>query len=167
MATEIKPPVRWWNSAVGSPTIFLAGSIEMGKAEDWQSRVARELAATSAVLINPRRDDWDDTWVQSIDHPLFREQVRWELVGLELAKYVLVYFAPDTFAPITLFELGLLTKRPGAVVVCCPDGFYRKGNVDVVCQWFGITTVDTLEDLIKTGRRLASGRSGEGYEPLS
>lgn len=148
MAIEIKPPVRWWRSDLRGTTIFLAGSIEMGKAEDWQAKVARELANADAVILNPRRDDWDDTWVQSINHPLFREQVEWELVGLERADHVLVYFAPDTFAPITLLELGKLTARPDRITVCCPDGFYRKGNVEVVCRWHRIRMVATLGDLV-------------------
>lgn len=155
MATEIRPPILWWRSDVQTPTIFLAGSIEMGKAEDWQSRVVRELTGISATILNPRRDDWDDTWVQSIDHPLFREQVEWELVGLEHADRVLVYFAPDTFAPITLLELGKLTSRAEHVTVCCPDGFYRKGNVEIVCSWYSISMVEKLDDLIEIAAALA------------
>ena len=30
-----------------------------------------------------RRDDWDGTWAQESSHPRFREQVEWELDGLE------------------------------------------------------------------------------------
>lgn len=150
--TVIKPPIRWWRSEVHQPTIFLSGSIEMGKAEDWQSRVERELSDLPMTILNPRRDDWDDSWVQSIDHPLFREQVEWELVGLETARIVLVYFAPDTFAPITLLELGMLTGRADSVIACCPDGFYRKGNVEVVCAWHRIPLVTTLDELVAMAR---------------
>ena len=45
-------------------TVFLAGSIEMGKAEMWQERLAAEVADMDVVLYNPRRDDWDETWKQ-------------------------------------------------------------------------------------------------------
>lgn len=156
MAIEIKPPIRWWHSQeAAETTLFLAGSIEMGKAEDWQSRVVRELADLPGVILNPRRDDWDDTWIQSINHPMFREQVEWELIGLETATLVLVYFAPDTLAPITLLELGKLSSRAETVTVCCPDGFYRKGNVEVVCAWHRIAMVETLSDLILAARLVA------------
>lgn len=37
-------------------TVFLAGSIEMGKAEMWQERLAKEVADMDVVLYNPRRD---------------------------------------------------------------------------------------------------------------
>jgi hypothetical protein len=38
-------------------TVFLAGSIEMGKAEMWQDRLAAKVAdIEDVVLFNPRRD---------------------------------------------------------------------------------------------------------------
>ena len=42
-------------------------------------------------------------------------------------------------APITLLELGLFA-RSGKLIVCCPDGYWRKGNIEVVspgttCRW--------------------------------
>jgi hypothetical protein len=56
--------------------IFLAGSIEMGKVENWQERVARELSdIPNLTILNPRRDDWDDSWVQSINDPQFVEDL--------------------------------------------------------------------------------------------
>jgi len=33
-------------------------------------------------------------------------------------------------------------------MVCCPEGFWRKGNVDIVCQRFGIRQFLKLEDVI-------------------
>lgn len=40
-------------------TVFLAGSIEMGKAEMWQDRLAATVAdMEDVVLFNPRRDDF-------------------------------------------------------------------------------------------------------------
>lgn len=127
-------------------TVFLAGSIEMGVAEQWQKRVVATLADTGWTVLNPRRDDWDDTWEQSLQDARFVEQVEWELQGLETCEYAIVYFSPDTKAPITLLELGLLSQlAPEKVIVVCPTGFYRKGNVDVVCDRYRIKQVDTLE----------------------
>lgn len=118
--------------------IFLAGSIEMGKAEDWQAKIAGALAKRDGVILNPRRDAWDSTWTQSITDRRFREQVTWELDALDVADVVAMWFAPDTKAPITLLELGLHV-RSGRVVVGCPDGYWRKGNIEVVCERFGAT----------------------------
>lgn len=127
-------------------TVFLAGSIEMGMAENWQDKAARLLEGTSWTILNPRRDDWDDTWEQKIEHPAFNEQVIWELQGLETCEYAIVYFDPNTKAPITLLELGLLSQiDPEKVLVVCPEGFYRKGNVDIVCDRYKMCQYPSLE----------------------
>lgn len=54
----------------GKFTVFLAGSIEMGKAIDWQKEIGDEFENSDDVcILNPRRDDWDSSWEQSIDNP--------------------------------------------------------------------------------------------------
>lgn len=115
--------------------LFLAGSIEMGTAEKWQERVVRELQDTDWIILNPRRDDWDSTWEQKESNPQFREQVMWEVKAQEVADIILMYFDPNTKAPITLLELGLFADS-GKLVVVCPEGFWRKGNVEVVCKYY-------------------------------
>lgn len=121
----------------GARVVFLAGSIEMGAADDWQTSLTRSLASLAIDVLNPRRDEWDASWRQAIDEPRFREQVEWELDGLEHADVIAMWFAPDTRAPITLLELGL-HARGGKLIVGCPDGFWRKGNVEVVGARFGV-----------------------------
>src|SRR4051812_31374944 len=128
-------------------SVFLAGSIEMGQAEPWQSAVEEALSEEDLVILNPRRDAWDEGWEQSIHHPRFREQVEWELDGQELATAIAMYFAPGTKAPITLLELGLFA-RSGKLVVCCPPGFWRRGNVEVVCARYGVILVESLSELV-------------------
>jgi hypothetical protein len=129
------------------PSLFLAGSIEMGAASPWQDAVIAALADRDVTILNPRRPDWDASWRQSIDDPQFRAQVEWELDGLERADRIAMYFDPATRAPITLCELGL-HARGGRVVVACPDGFWRKGNVEVVCVRYGVPMVADLDALI-------------------
>jgi hypothetical protein len=133
-----KPPVLW-TAAADATVVFLAGSIEMGSASDWQAALTAALAARAGhvVVLNPRRDAWDASWRQAIDEPRFREQVEWELDGLDRADVIAMWFAPETRAPITLLELGL-HARGGKLVVGCPDGFWRKGNVEVVSARFGV-----------------------------
>lgn len=126
--------------------IFLAGSIEMGKAELWQPRAAEVLLQRGWDVYDPRRDDWDPTWVQSIDNPPFRAQVEWELAGLELAHAVLMYLQPGTLSPISLMELGMVVGPRTAVV--CPEGFWRKGNVDVICARNGSPVFDTIDEAL-------------------
>lgn len=133
---------------VGEELIFLAGSIEMGAAENWQQAVEKRLVACDhLVLLNPRRDDWDSSWEQAITNPQFREQVEWELDALEKAHIILMYFDPNTKSPISLLELGLFA-RTGKLILCCPKGYWRKGNVDIVCEKYAVEQVDSLQGLI-------------------
>jgi hypothetical protein len=140
----IKPPIKLIN--IKSPSIFLAGSIEMGTAENWQAKIEQSLPDTLTIL-NPRRDNWDSSWTQIKSNPQFREQVEWELEGLERSDLVAMYFDPNTKSPISMLELGMFS---GKAVVCCPEGFWRKGNVDIFCERYDIPQDDTLEDLIQT-----------------
>ena len=140
-----KPPEPLPSADV--PSVFLAGSIEMGSAIDWQSEVTRALADRPIVVLNPRRDDWDASWRQSIDDARFREQVEWELEAQERATVIAMYFAPETKAPITLLELGLFA-RSGKLLVCCPAGSWRRGNVEIVCARYGIPRIAELSDLV-------------------
>lgn len=150
MAVEVKAP-HDYSAYKGKPSVFLAGSIEMGKAGHWQKKVAEALKDTDLLILNPRRDNWDAGWEQSMSRPEFRVQVEWELAALEYADTVLVYFCPGTQSPVTLLELGLhAAANPKKLVVCCPDGFWRKGNVDIVCNRYGVRQVETLESLIST-----------------
>lgn len=146
---EIKAPVDY-QAHLSKKSVFLAGSIEMGKAEDWQARVSAALADHDVLVLNPRRAVWDASWEQSIDNPPFREQVEWELAALEAAQRVLMYFSPETKSPVTLLELGIhAAANPGKLIVCCPQGFWRKGNVDIVCKRHGVRQVATIEALIE------------------
>lgn len=128
--------------------IFLAGSIELGLAEKWQEKVIAALSDKPIRFLNPRREDWDSSWKQDIDNDNFVEQVIWELSSLEMAHIVIMYFDPNTKSPISLLELGLHAKEQ-KLVVLCPEGFWRKGNVDVVCEYYGINQVDTFDELIE------------------
>ncbi len=139
---EVKAPSREYPE--GRYSLFLAGSIEMGTAEHWRERVVSRLAHLPLLVFNPRRDDWDSSWEQRIDNPQFYEQVTWELEHLERADRVLIYFSPGTKSPVSLMELGLVA-RSGRVDVVCPEGFWRKGNVDIVCQRHGVLVFDSLD----------------------
>ena len=129
-------------------TIFLAGSIEMGKAVDWQSEVIKSLTGKNCTLLNPRRKDWDSSWAQSATHKEFSKQVAWEMNGIENSDLVVFYLDPDTASPISLMELGWVAGLGKKSIVCCPDGFWRKGNVDLLCIRNGIRQVNNLNDFI-------------------
>lgn len=139
-----------WSPADG-PSVFLAGSIEMGGAAPWQGEAIAALADLPITVLNPRRPDCDPSWRQSIDEPRFKEQVDWELRGLEEATLVAMYFDPGTRSPVTLLELGLVA-RSGRLVVACPNGFWRRGNLEVVCARYGVPLLPDLAALVQAAR---------------
>jgi len=141
---EIKPPAKL---KFDEYSIFLAGSINQNKATDWQKKVKKALEKYKVTLFNPRRDKWDGDLEQSINNPVFEGQVTWELDGLDDCDLIIMFFDKEGESPITLLELGLYatSKR---LVVCCSEGFWRKGNVDIVCKRYKIPTAKTLDELI-------------------
>lgn len=142
MQTLLPPMPLVWDPAL--PSVFLAGTIDMGNSIDWQQSIGNIFNELGIIVLNPRRPQWNADWRQSIDNPPFREQVEWELEALERATFILYHFEPTSKSPITLMELGL-HARSGKCVVHCPEGFWRKGNVDVVCHRYGAALVPSLE----------------------
>lgn len=137
------------HTGLHGPILFLAGSIEMGAAPCWQDDVITRLSCFQGHILNPRRDDWDASWVQSASNPQFRAQVDWELEGLESASRVLLYLHPGTQSPISLLELGLLASSGPKTVICCPDGFWRKGNVEIVAMRHNIAVYNSLDNALE------------------
>jgi hypothetical protein len=127
-------------------SIFLAGSIEMGKAEDWQSEIVNSLSDLENIEIyNPRRDDWDSSWKQEESNHQFNHQVNWELNQLKMVDIIFMNFCSGTQSPISLLELGMFAESRKMIVVC-PRDFWRRGNVQIVCTRNGIPLFDTLEE---------------------
>jgi len=125
-------------------SVFLAGTIDMGNSVDWQDETARTLDKFGFNVFNPRRHDWDSSWEQKIENEQFNKQVTWELDCLGRANYRIFNFVPGSQSPITLLELGLYIDKPGTFVVC-PEGFWRKGNVDIVSNRFGRKVYGSLD----------------------
>ncbi len=129
-------------------TIFLAGSIDQGKAIDWQEDITNILSDYPITVFNPRRDNWNAGMIQDISNEDFRYQVEWELDRLDACDLIIMYFDENGKAPITLMELGL-HATDSKMIVCCPDGYWRKGNVQVACERFGIPLHDTYKTFVQ------------------
>jgi hypothetical protein len=150
---HIKSPELYYNDNSNIGDVFLAGSIEMGLAEPWQERLVELFKDTDIRFLNPRRDDWDSSWVQEASNPQFTQQVNWELDALDYSDLIVFYFDPNTKSPITLMELGLYAASGKVIIVCCPDGFWRKGNVEIVCQRHNVTLVNSFDELVDAVRK--------------
>lgn len=146
----VKPPQSLsLHSKRGVISIFLAGSIEMGIAEDWQSKVEKYFENKPMYQIfNPRRDHWDSEQAKEFENPQFFQQVSWELNALDKADMIILNLSSETKSPISLLELGLYANS-GKISVVCPKDFWRSGNVEFICEKFGIPLFRNLDDLLK------------------
>lgn len=131
--------------------IFLAGSIEMGKAEEWQNEVInlfherQPLLKTNLAIFNPRRKEWNASWEQKYENPVLSQQINWELRGLSWADIVYFYFAPNTISPISLLELGKFYEK---AIVFCNDDYSREANVNIFCEHYKIKQVTSHKDAV-------------------
>lgn len=139
------------------PQLFLAGSIDMGKAENWQAQVIQYFESEALILLNPRREDWNPDWKQSIENPEFKAQVEWELAAMAQADQILMYFASASLAPITLLELGLMASSGKLTVVCAPE-FWRRGNIEVICEHYNLPLYTELESTLGLLKSVLLGR---------
>jgi hypothetical protein len=142
--------------------LFLGGSIEQGIAKPWQQRVSAAFKNDRIVILNPRRPQWDSSWKNVASNKQFRQQVEWELNGLETCTAALMYFDPNTKSPISLLETGLFahdrlhnqSASGSKLHVVCPKGFWRKGNVDIVCERYYIDQYSSLTKAIAAIKEL-------------
>lgn len=128
-------------------SVFLAGTTSKVDTTDWRETLSSSLTDTPVTIYNPYRADWDSTWREEADFAPFRQQVEWELTKQEEADVVVVYFHPATQAPVSLLELGISARAPGKAVVVCPEGYWKRGNVQIVCERFGVEMVENVEGL--------------------
>lgn len=141
--SNYKPPLK----------IFLAGSIDNGQAEDWQSEVYQTIQKyyedhkRDIIILNPRNDDWDASIDPSSNDPMLVSQITWEQRQLETADLVLMYFAEDSKAPISLLEFGMFSKS-AKMLVYCPRRFYRSCNVRVTATETNCPVFDDYDEWI-------------------
>ncbi|KAI0173457.1 hypothetical protein GGR52DRAFT_543161 [Hypoxylon sp. FL1284] len=130
----------------GALSVFLAGTTTPTADRDWRALMTELLADLPVTVINPYRPDWDSSWREEMDCQPFREQVQWELGMQDFADVIVFYFDPSTLAPITLLELGLAARTAKPIVVC-PQGYQKRGNVQIVCEVHGLMIVESFESV--------------------
>ena len=119
-------------------TVFLAGAIDMGTAVDWQTQVIEQIG-TEFCIFNPRREKFTP---DTLD-----EQIEWELDKLERADYIFLWFPKDSKAPISFFEAGLYWNS-GKLIVGAEPGFYRRRNLELTAERYGVILHDSLDEMI-------------------
>jgi hypothetical protein len=123
---------------ITNQSIFLAGTIDDGKSEDWQSKLIEEFSEYNITILNPRRNNWGDL----SDNEL-RKQITWELDHLEKADIIFMYIIGTSKSPISLLEMGIHIKDSKLIVVCEPE-FYRYENVRITCEYYNAELYDSL-----------------------
>lgn len=122
-------------------SIFLAGTIDNGKSIDWQLEMEDILKDYNVTLLNPRRDSWNPSRDEMV------KQINWEMNNLDKCDIIFMNILEESLSPITLLELGLYANS-GKMIVSCHEEFWRKINVDVVCDRFNIPRYDNFDDAI-------------------
>lgn len=134
---HIKPDTENQDNLPMFPSVFLAGTIDMGNSEDWQSKVFDNLMKDNArewIVFNPRRICMPD----SID-----EQVNWEQDHLEESNIIFMRLTGDK-SPISLLEFGQFIESGKMIVVCDPT-FYRYDNIRIMCDRNKVPLFHTFE----------------------
>ena len=148
-----KPPHFENRNEIEGKSVFLGGSIEQGKAIDWQDKLQNYFSKKEVTFFNPRRDDWDSSLEQTIEDEQFRTQVMWEIDHMLKSDIVVFFIQGDTQSPISLMEIGLLSlpnyNKQMKVLICCEEKFWRRGNIEVMAYKFNIPLVATFEELKK------------------
>lgn len=143
--------------------IFLAGTIDMGHSVNWQEQATHFFKDNVCTILNPRRADWDRRWDELENKTQFNEQVNWELDAMNRADIILMNFLAASQSPVTLLELGLQAAS-GKLLVCCPDGFWRSGNVQIICERYQIPFYKEYKKLLNSIRiqeKIHSARNAE------
>lgn len=139
-------------------SVFLAGSIDMGAAPDWQAHISDLVDDLDINIFNPRRITTPDD---------VKAQIEWELRHLEMADMIVMYLSPTGLAPISLLEFGLYIKS-GKLLVCCPPDYMRAENVRTTAEFYGMsdnlfTDFADIEAAIRTavGNSLMTSQESE------
>lgn len=137
MTTVILPP---HSTDVPGLKIYLAGAIDMGAAVNWQAQVIDMLPdSRHLVVLNPRRPQFTP---DTLD-----EQIHWELEAMERADAILLWFPKDAKAPISFFEAGLYWNS-GKLYVGAEAGFYRRRNLELTAERYGVLLSYSLSDRV-------------------
>ena len=128
-------------------SILLAGAIDNGNAFMWQPIVEDALSDIQVTVYNPRNDAWDSALKPVLENPVFKTQVSWEIDNLERSDIIFMMFPKGSISPISLLELGYFVGRR-TMVVCCEPDYWRKGNVDYMCQINDVPVYTDIESAI-------------------
>ena len=176
-AKVFEPPAEY-EYRPGTSMLFLASSAREGIEEHWQDVVIDSLAKEKVVIFNPCRERctyknkrsrlamltdqirWESTyldWSSSIilyfnpDTPtkFFSANIFKKSDDFSIGRAVSNARSKGglTSGSATWLESRLMADSE-KLIVCCPDNFERKDEIESVCQRFGVAVVSSLSDLV-------------------
>jgi hypothetical protein len=157
--TIVAPKQRYGNT--DNIRVFLGGTIDMGASRDWQKELQIyaydrfEPEHQNITFYNPRRPEPFDG-LQSIENDKFTGQVHWEFDHIDECQVMIIYLVGGSLSPISLLEFGYYLGKLSAdkkfweeqrLLIACEPGFWRKGNIEVLCDRFAIPLADDIEQI--------------------
>lgn len=129
-------------------SLFIAGSIS--GAPNWQSTLIDQVKDLDIVIYNPRRSG---VLLPSSEE---KNQITWEHTMLRRASIISFWFAKETLAPITLYELGAWSMRDKPLIIGTHPEYERRADVEIQTLLVRpeITVFNNLEDVGRGIRRL-------------
>lgn len=135
--------------------VYLSGAMT---GEDWQSKFTNELDSLRVDVFSPR---YPSSHTVTPPDGLFE----WEIDHMSIANVIAFNFIPDEDCSSALIALGMYAKTD-RIIVCCPDGFFKKGDIDALCNREDIPQVDSLDLLIKWTIARISPQTQSSYGDL-
>lgn len=133
-------------------SVFLAGSIEMGTAVNWQKLFAINLMSAlqesknkvDVTFYNPRRDNWNaDASDQEVAW-----QIQWEQERLRRSDFIFMFLDSNTTSPISLLEYGEYVNS-GKLILVCDNRFYRYTNLLETAKFWNKENKVIFNDMYK------------------
>ena len=109
--------------------------------EDWQSKFTTKLEDLRVDVFCPR-------YPSSHTVPAPDGLFEWEIDHMSIANVIAFNFISNEDCSSALIALGMYA-RTDRIIVCCDDEFYKKGDIDALCDREDIPQVDSLDLLIK------------------
>lgn len=126
-------------------SIFLGGTIDNGKAPNWQKKFVDECPDLNFLTIfNPRITEWNTSIKETINDTRFFKHVAWEQEGLKYASLIFMYFIGGSVSIISMSELGQYANS-GKLIVVAEKDYHKRGNIEFLSVQEGFPLFETFE----------------------
>lgn len=131
-----------------SRIFLLAGASEADGGSRWQETVAAFISKVGHIALSTRSRE-TPTGMPTFENPHFFQARSWELDALDLAEFVIFHLDSISRSPEGILELGYAAaKFPQKVCVICPEGFWCKGLVDLLCYREDLMKYKSVEEML-------------------